>query len=514
MQNERSRSWAWWASRWLRTWLVPGLDEDAQRTRKGRLAGALYLAADVYAACVTVQTWENEQARLPQLLIVAGVAVLGLTLLLLPWHRFRDSVLIWPVLPSAFLLNFGEGLPGVLGHYQPVYMLSLGYAGLVLRPGRTTALTALNLALLGVVAGLGRQQEHLVELVGTILFAGVIGEMIAAAIWTQKRQRSDLEQLHAGLRPLLQAQTESDAARLISELAMHVLRADGVFTMVSERPIPGFGAGDSGPPADDLVARGGAGIGADFSGVRLSVGTDPSGAAVAARSRRHLYVADALSSPLVSRQYVARVSARSLLYVPILVGDRLVGVMVIWWTRPVSDLDHFTDQVIELLSIQAGPVLERVRQVEELDRAAMTDSLTGVGNRRAFEQALQCLADDAVLVLFDLDKFKALNDSQGHPAGDRVLRAFAAALAGSVRDTDLVCRFGGDEFAVIARGDGAVARAVLERLASVWSAPEGVGFSAGYAVRQVGEAPALLNARADEALYAEKNLRRGRSPAG
>ncbi|MBT0771578.1 GGDEF domain-containing protein [Kineosporia sp. J2-2] len=185
--------------------------------------------------------------------------------------------------------------------------------------------------------------------------------------------------------------------------------------------------------------------------------------------------------------------------------------MVIWWSRRIDDLDHFTDQMVELLSIQAGPVLERVRQVEDLDRAATTDSLTGVLNRRAFEDAMAAPADDAVLLLFDLDRFKQLNDTQGHPAGDRVLRAFAAALASSVRDgLDQVCRIGGDEFAVITRGDADVALAVLGRLTTAWKHPEGVGFSAGYAVLMPGEAAEQLSARADSALYAEKKRRRER----
>nr|WP_269330408.1 sensor domain-containing diguanylate cyclase [Kineosporia babensis] len=360
----------------------------------------------------------------------------------------------------------------------------------------------LNLALLGVVAGLGRQQESLFEVAGTILFGGVIGELIASAIWAQKRQRSVLEQLHAGLRPLLEAQTEQDAARLVSELAVHVLRADGVLSLILE---PEDATGQT------MTARGGAGGGADYGGVTVSVNNEQSGAGIAARTRRHLFVPDAPHSPLVSQQYVARYSAASILYVPILVGDRLIGVMVMWWTAPISDLDRFTDQVLELLSIQAGPVLERVRQVEDLDRAATTDSLTGVLNRRAFEHGMAHLAEDAVLLLFDLDRFKALNDSQGHPAGDRVLRSFAAALARSVRESDLVCRIGGDEFAVIASGEEKVAQAMLERLEAVWTSPEDVGFSAGYALRRPGEAPDALNARADEALYTEKNRRRGRA---
>ncbi|GAB6902202.1 sensor domain-containing diguanylate cyclase [Kineosporia succinea] len=496
------------AGRYLRTWLEPSLDEDAQRARKGRLAAALYLAACLYAGFIT---WQNPQAWVSQTVLVVVVFVLAVTLMVVPWRRFPDHVLIWPVLPSAFFTTVGEGAFGVLGHYQPLYVLALGYAGLVLRPGRTTMLAGLNLALLGGVSALGLQRDHHVEIIGTIVCSALIGELIAAARSVQRRQRSDLQQLHAGIGPLLGAQTEHDTAQLVSELAVRLLRADGALTMVTDQEERPADLGEVSLPPEVLTARGGAGGGEDFTGVQVWLNGEQSGTGIVARTRRHLFVADAATSHLVSRQHIERFGAQSCLYVPILVNERLLGVIVVWWTTRVDDLDHFTDQILELLSLQAGPVLERVRVVEHLDRAATTDGLTGVLNRRAFDQGLAGLPDDAVLLLFDLDRFKALNDSQGHPAGDRVLRAFAAALAASVRDSDLVCRIGGDEFAVIATGDGRAARSVLERLEALWTSPEGVGFSAGYALRRPGEPAEQLSARADEALYEEKNRRRSRA---
>jgi diguanylate cyclase (GGDEF)-like protein len=84
----------------------------------------------------------------------------------------------------------------------------------------------------------------------------------------------------------------------------------------------------------------------------------------------------------------------------------------------------------------------------ELEAATLSDPLTGVGNRRAFEKRLNqggCVA----LVLVDLDHFKNINDSWGHPQGDRVLVELAEVLRSCVRPTDVVCRVGGDEFAVL-----------------------------------------------------------------
>jgi diguanylate cyclase (GGDEF)-like protein len=100
--------------------------------------------------------------------------------------------------------------------------------------------------------------------------------------------------------------------------------------------------------------------------------------------------------------------------------------------------------------------------VEEELRAytlATMDDLTGLSNRRGFEAlATQTLAlarrngRPATLLMFDLDDFKEVNDTLGHPAGDRVLRTFADALVASFRDSDVVARLGGDEFCVLVSG--------------------------------------------------------------
>ena len=86
---------------------------------------------------------------------------------------------------------------------------------------------------------------------------------------------------------------------------------------------------------------------------------------------------------------------------------------------------------------------------------AERDPLTGLCNRRCFDAALASAmsrADGAALVLFDFDEFKAINDEHGHPAGDEVLRAVAAACEAVVRECDCLARIGGDEFAVVAPG--------------------------------------------------------------
>jgi diguanylate cyclase (GGDEF)-like protein len=160
----------------------------------------------------------------------------------------------------------------------------------------------------------------------------------------------------------------------------------------------------------------------------------------------------------------------------------------------------------------------RLERAEAEQRAmAECDPLTGLQNRRSFDAALvRALRDDeaakAVLVLFDFDGFKAINDAHGHPAGDAVLRAVAAVCRGVVRDGDCLARLGGDEFAVVApaAGEAAAVRIVEALTAAIATAelPAGVPrvtatFGAAVAPDDAFDPEGLVR-RADERLLRRK----------
>ena len=116
---------------------------------------------------------------------------------------------------------------------------------------------------------------------------------------------------------------------------------------------------------------------------------------------------------------------------------------------------------------------DRLQQLNRrLDLVAGTDSLTGMKNRRFFLERLEeeCQRADRgghifTLLLFDLDHFKRINDTLGHPVGDRVLKGFAAILESAMRRSELAARVGGEEFAVLLPGSGLKAgRLAAERL--------------------------------------------------
>ncbi len=191
----------------------------------------------------------------------------------------------------------------------------------------------------------------------------------------------------------------------------------------------------------------------------------------------------------------------------------------------------FSDVIVGIgatAAIMAGIVHIMTRRHErlraELEVAATTDPLTALLNRRAFlpwlERALEeAEAADGPLsvVMLDLDHFKTINDRLGHFGGDRVLMAVAAAMRSESRAGDVLCRYGGEEFAVGLPGAGvAEARAYASRVAAALASAgvaEGCALttSAGIACRTTGATVESLLHEADEALFAAKHAGRNRA---
>jgi diguanylate cyclase (GGDEF)-like protein/PAS domain S-box-containing protein len=133
------------------------------------------------------------------------------------------------------------------------------------------------------------------------------------------------------------------------------------------------------------------------------------------------------------------------------------------------------DGLLHELQAATRDITARVEAEHRLNRMALADPLTGLANRAALTQQLEELLVQGrqLAVLFlDLDRFKVVNDSLGHSAGDELLRTVAGRLAGTCREGDVVARLGGDEFVIVAQGlDEPGAVALADRVQQVLSAP-------------------------------------------
>jgi diguanylate cyclase (GGDEF)-like protein len=193
---------------------------------------------------------------------------------------------------------------------------------------------------------------------------------------------------------------------------------------------------------------------------------------------------------------------------PVHRGAETVAVLVVGWREPLTD-SRRTDGLVRLLASEAAVVVERADLLGRLTEQALTDALTGLPNRRAWdervEQALR-EAEPVCVAILDLDGFKAFNDGRGHQAGDQMLKEAAAAWSALLRPTDTLARYGGDEFVVLLRGlQLQTARRVIERLRD--ATPRGQSCSAGVASREADDVAAALLGRADTALYDAKRAR-------
>jgi diguanylate cyclase (GGDEF)-like protein len=174
-------------------------------------------------------------------------------------------------------------------------------------------------------------------------------------------------------------------------------------------------------------------------------------------------------------------------------------------------------QALRVFANQAMMAVIAAGHVEQLRAQADRDSLTGMLNRRAFMRELESEVDRSrrygrrlALAICDLDDFKRINDTDGHPAGDRALEEVAELLGGMLRASDLAFRIGGDEFALLLpETDGAEAADAIGRISTALASdrvlPYGLGISFGVALfPNDGDTPKELIGRADQALYEAK----------
>ncbi|MBM3175026.1 MAG: diguanylate cyclase, partial [Chloroflexi bacterium] len=236
-------------------------------------------------------------------------------------------------------------------------------------------------------------------------------------------------------------------------------------------------------------------------------------------NRRRAFVESNLSNKArfwTGAEFVKR-GIRSIVYVPLLVKNEVIGSLIVASRR----LRAYTPEQVHLLERLASQVampVENSRLYSKAEQRALVDELTGLFNRRYFDECLTREIDRhsrhggmLSLVLLDLDVFKEYNDKYGHLAGDRVLTTIGKMMEKSIRNVDMAFRYGGDEFAILlpnADGNNAfvVAERVRARIAHEMKGERtGITASLGLATwPSDGVTPDEIVTAADRALYYAK----------
>ena len=162
---------------------------------------------------------------------------------------------------------------------------------------------------------------------------------------------------------------------------------------------------------------------------------------------------------------------KSALVLPLVVGDKPIGTFVVAH-RAANQFGSDRREMLEVVANQVAVTLQNARLYAQMEQMATTDGLTGLANHRTFQMKL----DETIarhrrqkrafcMLLTDIDHFKSVNDTHGHPVGDEVLRQVAKCFKDNLREIDVPCRYGGEEFAIILEDtDLEGARIIAERL--------------------------------------------------
>jgi diguanylate cyclase (GGDEF)-like protein len=257
----------------------------------------------------------------------------------------------------------------------------------------------------------------------------------------------------------------------------------------------------------------------------VGVSTSAAAPVLLNRSRPHLVIASAHLRGLSLDELAQILNQRDDDLPFILVGAETATLQLREAAMTAGAADYFQlPEQFELLTLRAKQLIKLRQRMNQLRGEADLDTLTGLANRRRFRVALMRELErwrrygaPCALLLLDIDHMKKINDTYGHPAGDRVLREIAKTLSKVCRDNDIAARMGGEEFALLcANVDGAKGELAARRLHEVLSQQhiEGVGrisVSIGVAAcPEHANSERKLYAASDAALYVAKNQGRGR----
>jgi diguanylate cyclase (GGDEF)-like protein len=243
-----------------------------------------------------------------------------------------------------------------------------------------------------------------------------------------------------------------------------------------------------------------------------------------AREKKTIIVEDMMNHPLYKG--VPKNWRGSIIGIPLMMGSLVVGVMNLARTSP-GEFNQAEIRLLTLLADQAALAIINARLHAAVSQQARSDELTKLPNRRALDERLDKAIAQSIssgnpfsVVMMDLDGFKIINDTYGHEVGDEVLRQVATSMERSLRSTDFLARYGGDEWTlVLTETNLTQAQLVIQKIQNSLRnnpihLPDGkttyIGISGGIALYPLhaDTATDLIRA-ADEALYRAKKSNRG-----
>lgn len=385
-----------------------------------------------------------------------------------PESLLRDAVVGLPADPFAFVVErrqpfYATDFPRLLGEL-PYYRERVAVGSLLAVP-----VWAEGAAAGGVVAGVlvadrleiqsfGGSEPALLQ-----AFADLAGEMILRTRQSLAREEmgAEFKAIHAVSRNLATLIEAAPVRGRLLQAARDLVPAEAAAVVVCDEGRTRY------------VVEEAEGWAREFVGREVGI-TEKTWVGWVLRGDGDPYMLDSVSSqrdrtPLLVLDEPAGV-AESLLAVPLVAGDEALGALLL--TGRKGAFDAAAQRILGILANQAAAALSNVRLLERIAGMAMHDGLTGLHNRRAFDEALLNTVSREkrqggrfALVILDVDHFKKLNDSFGHPAGDAALRNTAQVLERHLRRGDQAARYGGEEFAAILPGsDEAGAVQLAERV--------------------------------------------------
>jgi diguanylate cyclase (GGDEF)-like protein len=411
--------------------------------------------------------------------LVANVAVLVVLQVLAARVRvLRDLTLvldaIWatvvlavtggPLSPFVVLLYLQLVAVTVLFAWQTGVKLALAYTlgiATLVFVGPATGSGSVNLEVGGLpvdlTAAVDPTQADLVETVRGLFAVATLWLMAGATAFFSAINERDLRRSNRELAVLRELSTELERSLDLDDVSEAIARGTvdelgyrraivWMFRDGSLRP-----GGSEGFSVDDLE---------ELPHLELPVGPGPVGTAVDTRAPQLISREDARPAALAD----AFAIDSPLVVVPLSSEGRLLGLLTVEVAAPLGRAPRLRGRdlrILATLATEASLALDNARLHAELRDLSITDALTGVYNHRYFQQRLQEELDRAVrrsaddqqqavsLILMDIDFFKRVNDTFGHPSGDELLRSFAKLTGRVLRSSDVVCRYGGEEFAII-----------------------------------------------------------------